>query len=91
MQAERSPVRGVVRWMSVATQPRVVRRALKHAVIVGTILIGINYGDMIFRGETTLVSLLKMGLTVLVPFVVSTSSTVATMLEFRGEMEGRQS
>jgi hypothetical protein len=54
----------------------VVRRALGYAVVVGAVLIGINHGDAILRGDLDGVRLFKMGLTVLVPYTVSTLSSV---------------
>ena len=54
----------------------VVRRALGYAVVVGAILIGINHGDALLRGEWSATRLFKMGLTVLVPYCVSTLSSV---------------
>jgi hypothetical protein len=56
-----------------------VRRALGYAVVVGSVLIGINHGDALLRGELGRVRLLKMGLTLLVPYVVSTLSSVQAM------------
>ena len=44
---------------------------LKFAVVVGTILIVINHGDTILAGELTRTNYLKMGLTVIVPYLVS--------------------
>jgi len=66
-------------WLAVATRPRVVRRALKYAVLVGSVLIAINHGDAIVRGEVTTDRLLRMGLTVVVPYVVSTLSSVEAL------------
>jgi hypothetical protein len=66
-------------WLAIATRPRVVRRALKYAVVVGTVLIAINHGDAILHGEVTTDRLLRMGLTVVVPYVVSTLSSVETL------------
>lgn len=62
-----------------AFKPSVVRRALKYAVIVGAILISINHGDAILRGDLPPARLLRMGLTLLVPYVVSTLSSVGAM------------
>jgi hypothetical protein len=59
-----------------ALAPSVVRRALGYAVGVGALLIAINHGDALIRGEWTRDRLLKMGLTVLVPYCVSTLSSV---------------
>jgi len=57
----------------------VVRRALGYAVIVGALLIAINHGDAIVRGDLDPLRLFKMGLTVLVPYMVSTLSSVQAM------------
>jgi hypothetical protein len=67
------------RWIDIATRPAVVRRALKYALIVGTLLILINHGDAILRGEVTIDRLLRMGLTTLVPYAVSTLSSVEAL------------
>jgi hypothetical protein len=70
-------------WFQLASSPSVVRRALAYAVIVGTILISINHGDALLRGEWGTVRFLKMGLTVLVPYTVSTLSSVQAMRQFK--------
>jgi len=70
-------------WLELATSWPVVRRALKFAVVVGAILIAINHGDAILQGEVGPDRLLKMGLTVLVPYAVSTLSSVGAMREQR--------
>lgn len=62
-----------------ALKPSVVKRALKYALIVGTVLISINHGDAALRGDLSPDRLLRMGLTVLVPYVVSTLSSVGAM------------
>lgn len=66
-------------WLQLATSASVVRRALLYAVVVGAILIGINHGDALLRGELDAVRAMKMGLTVLVPYTVSTLSSVSAM------------
>jgi len=66
-------------WWQLASSAAVVRRALTYAVVVGSVLIGINHGDAILRGEIGSVRLLKMGLTLLVPYAVSTLSSVQAM------------
>lgn len=65
--------------LSLATSRAVVTRALKYAVVVGAILITINHGDAILRGELPVSRLLRMGLTMLVPYVVSTLSSVEAL------------
>ncbi len=69
-----SPTPGV---LHAAFAPPVVRRALAFAVVVGAVLIGINHGDAILAGDVDAARLFKMGLTVVVPYVVSTWSSVA--------------
>jgi len=68
-------------WIELAMRPTVVRRAFGYAVVVGAILIGINHGDALLRGELDGVRWFKMGLTVLVPYTVSTLSSVGAMRE----------
>ena len=62
-----------------ARQPSVVKRALKFAVVVGIVLITINHGDAIIKGELTHKRLFQMALTVMVPYIVSTLSSVQAM------------
>ncbi|MCW5756196.1 MAG: nitrate/nitrite transporter NrtS [Phycisphaeraceae bacterium] len=49
------------------------------ALVVGTVLITINHGDAIVQGEIGPDRVLKMGLTVMVPYVVSTLSSVGAL------------
>ena len=70
-------------WLRLATSPSVVRRALAVAVVVGTVLVAINHGDAIARREVSLGRALRIMLTVLVPYCVSTYSSVGAMLEQR--------
>ena len=67
--------------LRLALRPSTIKRALKYAVVVGLVLISINHGDTILRGEITGGRLLKMALTVLVPYVVSTLSSVGALRE----------
>lgn len=66
---------------ALALKPSVVKRALKYAVVVGSILITINHGDAILRGDLPPARLFRMGLTVIVPYVVSTLSSVGALRE----------
>jgi hypothetical protein len=70
-------------WFQLAFRFSVIKRALKYALVVGFILIAINQGDAILGGRVTWGRLLKMLLTVMVPYVVSTLSSVGTLLEMR--------
>jgi hypothetical protein len=63
----------------VASSDPVVRRALLYLVVVGSVLIAINHGDAILRGEIDGVRWLKMLLTPVVPYVVSTLSSVSAI------------
>jgi hypothetical protein len=65
--------------MSVATSPAVVWRALRYAIVVGAILILINHGAAIRAGDVDQARLWRMGLTVLVPYLVSTFSSVGAI------------
>lgn len=76
---DRSPTPPDPGWIAMAMKPGVVRRALGYAVVVGAILITINHGDSILRGDITAGRLAKMGLTVIVPYLVSTLSSVGAM------------
>ncbi|MFQ5650515.1 MAG: nitrate/nitrite transporter NrtS [bacterium] len=69
--------------LRIACEPDVVRRALFYAAVVGCILIAINHGDAILRGDFGQARLAKMGLTVLVPYLVSTLSSVGTISQMR--------
>ena len=77
-------------WLTVACQRGVVLRACKYAVVVGAVLITINHGDALLVGDVDLPRLLKMALTVLVPYVVSTLSSVGATLALRRAGEGER-
>ncbi len=68
--------------LRIATRGPIVRRALKYSVGVGAVLIAINQGNLIVAGELGRVELVKMALTVLVPYCVSTASSVSAELDF---------
>ena len=68
-------------WLRLASRPSVMRRALRYAIVVGAVLIAINHGDAILRGDVSIGRLLRMALTVTVPYAVSTASSVAALRE----------
>ncbi|NTU80688.1 MAG: nitrate/nitrite transporter NrtS [Chloroflexales bacterium] len=70
-------------WLAIAREPAVVHRARRIALIVGTLLITINHGDALLHGELSLLRLGQMALTVLVPYCVSTISSVGVLRELR--------
>lgn len=88
-EAARDPRPGWRIWLAVARERAIVVRACKFAVVVGAILIAINHGDALLAGEVDARRLLKMGLTVLVPYTVSTLSSVGATLAFRAELARR--
>lgn len=73
-------------WLALARSPRIVRRALKFALGVGTVLILINHGDALLRGDISRLRVFRMVLTVLVPYCVSTASSVGSILEHNREV-----
>jgi hypothetical protein len=66
-------------WLSIALRPRVLRRGIAYGVVVGAILIAINHGDALLRGDIDHVRIFKMILTPLVPYTVSTLSSVGAI------------
>ncbi len=70
--------------LRIALQASVVRRALAFAVIVGAVLIAINHGDALLAGDLSPDRWIKMGLTVAVPYLVS---TVSSVLALRGRKQ----
>lgn len=54
--------------------PRVRDRAVRAALVVGTILFLINQLDVVLSGNLTLLVVMKIALTFLVPYSVSTYS-----------------
>lgn len=81
MDMEASGESGWLLWLRLARQPRVVKRACKFSIVVGAVLIMINHGDAILSGDVTRVAIFKMALTVVVPYLVSTASSVGAQLE----------
>lgn len=60
-----------------------MRRAIYSALIVGSILILVNHSDALLQGELDTTRLYRIALTVIVPYVVSTVSSVITIQELR--------
>ena len=72
-------------YFSLATRRDVVVRALKVALLVWLILVGINHGDALIRGDVDLTRLAKIALTFAVPYCVSTFSSVSTLKKLEQE------
>ena len=65
--------------------PAVAWRALKYAVVVGPVLIVINHGEALLEGHCGNGRLCSIGLTMVVPYLVSTFSSVGTMRQVRDD------
>ena len=68
-------------WLRTAADRKVVLRGLAYSVVVGAILVAINHGDAILGGRVDTSRWLRIALTVLVPYCVSTASSVGAILE----------
>ena len=64
---------------ALSLQGPVVRRALAFSFTVGPVLVAINHGDALLGGEMDTRRWLKIGLTMLVPYAVSTLSSVLAL------------
>src|SRR5262249_13963837 len=70
-------------WLKSATHPATMRRAGATSLMVGTVLIAINHGHAVIAGQITQERIFQMFLTVIIPYIVSTVSSVATRHELR--------
>ncbi len=66
-------------WVSWALEPAIVRSSLRVAVVVGTLLVLINYGDRLGAGGLGPVEWVKILLTYCVPYGVSTYAAVRSV------------
>lgn len=66
-------------WLATAGRRDVVQRSLRVALLVGTLLVLINYGDRLFAGDLRRLDWIKMALTYLVPYGVSTYASVGAL------------
>jgi hypothetical protein len=70
-------------WIATACEPAVVRRSIRVAAVVGTLLVAINYGDRALAGALGPVDWAKMALTYLVPYGVATYAAVQAIRRAR--------
>jgi len=63
--------------LNIACQPKVIRTAPRFALIVGPVLVAINHGDAIINASMHTETWLKSGLTMVVPYIVSTLSSIS--------------
>ena len=66
-------------FLRLAGRSDVVVRALRTALLVGAILIAINHGDALMRGDVDAGRGIRMALTAVVPYLVSTFSSVGAL------------
>ncbi|NQV44736.1 MAG: nitrate/nitrite transporter NrtS [Rhodospirillales bacterium] len=66
------------KWIQLATSRSIVRRSVFVSMIVGTLLLIINQGDVMLGGAAP--DLVKTILTYLVPYCVSTYASVSAKL-----------
>lgn len=71
-------------WLGTATERSVVGRALSVAAVVGTVLVLINHGDALLRGDVSIGRALRILLTMAVPYCVSTYSSIGALRERAG-------
>lgn len=75
----------------IAFRRSVVRRAARVAIVVGIVLGFLNHGDAIVSGALTRLQVAKICLTFLVPFSVSTYSSVLAIREREEELSRKDS
>jgi hypothetical protein len=63
--------------LAVLAQPRLLRRTTTIALVVGTVLFGINQLDIVLRGDADAVVWVKSAVTYVVPFCVSCAGVLA--------------
>lgn len=62
-------------------KPVLVKRAIVMSLVVGTILVAINHGAVICKGKVCWFTLSQILLTMLIPYTVSTLSSVLAINE----------
>ena len=72
-------------WLAAATHSATMRRAAFTALLVGLILTAINHGPALLDGQVTGERICQILLTFLVPYSVSTISSVATRHEINSD------
>ena len=69
------------RTLTLAVKPSIVMRGLKFSLVVGTILVLINHGDTLFTTGVSQTQIFQILLTYVVPYVVSSLSSIQSMME----------
>ncbi|MGB5245672.1 MAG: nitrate/nitrite transporter NrtS [Woeseia sp.] len=68
-------------WLQAALNPAVVRRSTKVSMLVGTVLVAINQGDLLLSGVMNTELFWKIPMTYCVPYAVSTYASVVALLQ----------
>lgn len=76
-------------FLSLCFTSQIIKRASVTALVVGAILIIINHGDALLHGQIDTIRLFKIILTVFVPYIVSTTSSVSAILNIREKSRNR--
>ena len=74
-------------WLKIAFRRDVCLRGLRVAGVVGTLLVIINQGDLLFHGQWSIRQGVKIVLTYFVPYGVSTYASVASIRKMEREGE----
>ena len=67
-------------YLSLATRRSIVKRGLGFSIVVGSILVLINHGDRLNSDDINQIPIYKVLLTYLVPYVVSSLSSIQAHL-----------
>ena len=70
-------------WLHIAGRKPIVMRGCKYGLVVGSILIIINHGNAIADGTVDSTRVVQMLLTLLVPYCVSTASSIGAIIDHR--------
>jgi hypothetical protein len=76
--------------LAIAIRPDVVKRSRRVALLVGTILVIINYFDRLLDGSLLTIDYIKMTMTYCVPYCVSTYASVSAIMEQQGSVENEK-
>ena len=66
-------------WFEIARRSDILMRAIKVALVVGSVLMLINHGDVILSNGLSTREFIKITLTYFVPYSTSTYSSVETV------------
>jgi len=75
-------------WLAIAFEASVRKRAIKVAMLVGSILAVINHGDALLSGDASAMVWIKIVLTFVVPYCVATFASVQAIRQRAGGLSG---